>query len=459
MEIPVHFQPRPYQAEFLKNAPHYRFIVLEWARRSGKDLTGFAYAVTRMVQEPMGVIIIYPTKTQGYNSFWNNVENDGFRTIEHVPKELVASLYSTSDNMSMVLKNGSTLTLVGSTNNPESLRGANTKLYILPEFVDQPVGVLGILRPIVAANGGQILIQSTPKQDGISGGTFIKLLEAAEKDPTQYAQRVDATQYMSEAQLTQVRSDYITEYGNDFLYRQEFLLDEGQALATSYYGNFITKARDQKRIGNFPHNPALPVFVSYDLGLSDSTAMLFWQYEKKKLNLIDAYETHDVGDEALIKYIKAKPYNYGWHFLPHDGAKRDDKEAIARIQHWRNAGIVNASLLRKENKEDGIRRAIQLLTEPTTTINKATTTEFVRKLALYKRKFNQFTGDYEGPEHKSESHYADAWRYVNAAVEQGFRKDGTPYMTLPTKKKEPEPVLENEWGDSFQSDEDWATEF
>ena len=180
MEIPVHFQPRPYQAEFLKNAPHYRFIVLEWARRSGKDLTGFAYAVTRMVQEPMGVIIIYPTKTQGYNSFWNNVENDGFRTIEHVPKELVASLYSTSDNMSMVLKNGSTLTLVGSTNNPESLRGANTKLYILPEFVDQPVGVLGILRPIVAANGGQILIQSTPKQDGISGGTFINLLEAAE---------------------------------------------------------------------------------------------------------------------------------------------------------------------------------------------------------------------------------------------------------------------------------------
>ena len=448
MQVPAHFTPRPYQAEFLKNAPHYRILVLEWARRSGKDLTGFVYAITRMVQEPMGVMIVYPTKTQGYNSFWNNVENDGFRTIEHVPKEFIQNLYSTSDNMSMVLKNGSTLTLVGSSNNPESLRGQNTKLFILPEFVDQPVGVLGIIRPVVAANEGQILIQSTPKQDGISGGTFIKLLEAAEKDPTQYAQRIDARAYMSPEQLERVRQDYITEYGNDFLYRQEFLLDEGQALATSYYGNVITEARKSKRIGNYPHNPALPVYVNYDLGLADSTACLFWQYENKKLNIIDAYETHDIGDAALIKYIQSKPYNYGWHFLPHDGAKRDDADAIARIQKWRNAGVVNASLLRKESREDGIRRAITRLSDPTTTIHAPTTTEFLRKLALYKRQFNRFTGDYEGPEHKSESHYADAWRYVNAAIEQGFRPDGTPYRAVPTKTKEPEFIFEENWDKS-----------
>ena len=399
-----------------------------------------------MVQEPMGVVIIYPTKTQGYNSFWNNVEDDGFRTIEHVPKEFIASLYSTSDNMSMVLKNGSTLTLVGSANNPESLRGQNTKLFLLPEFVDQPVGVLGIIRPITAVNGGQIIIQSTPKQDGISGGTFIKLLEKAEKDPTQYGQRVDATHYMTPEKLEQTRQDYIAEYGNDFLFRQEFLLDEGQALATSYYGNTITKARGEKRIGNYPYKPSLPVYTSWDLGSGAGTiSMLFWQYHEKKLNIIDAFETHDNGDIALIKWLKSKPYNYGWHFFPHDGAKRDDADAIARVQKWRNEGIVNISLLRKEGKEDGIRRAVALLSLLTTTIHKPTTTEFVRKLAIYKRKFNQFTGDYEGPEHKSESHWADAFRYCNAAIEQGFRADGTPYMTIPTKKKEPEMVVTENW--------------
>lgn len=447
MEIPAHYKPRKYQSEFLKNAPNFRFIALEWARRSGKDLTTFAYATTRMVKEPMGVVIIYPTKTQGYNSFWNNVEDDGFRTIEHVPKDFIQSLYSTSDNMSMVLKNGSTVTLVGATNNPEALRGGNPKLFLIPEFADQPVGLLGIIRPIVAVNGGQIIIQGTPKQDGISGGTFVKLIDAAEKDPTQYASSIDATHYMTPEQLEQTRQDYIAEYGNDFLFRQEFLLDRGQSLATSYYGNIITAARTAKRIGIFPYKPAYPVFVNYDLGSgAGTTAGLFWQYINKRLNVIDAFESHDVGDAALIKFLQAKPYNYGWHFLPHDGAKADDKEAIARIQNWRNAGIVNASLLRKEAKEDGIRRAIARLTDPTTTIHQPTTTEFVRKLAIYKRKFNQFTGDYEGPEHKSESHYADTWRYVNAAIEQGFRADGTPYMTLPTKKKkEPELVSIENW--------------
>jgi hypothetical protein len=186
--------------------------------------------------------------------------------------------------------------------------------------------------------------------------------------------------------------------------------------------------------------------------------VLFWQYHKLKLNIIDSHETHDIGDEALIKFIKAKPYNYGWHFLPHDGAKKDDKEAIARIQNWRKLGIINSSLLRKENLEDGIRRAVERLADRATTIHQPTTTEFLRKLALYKRKFNQFTGDYEGPKHDSTSHYADNFRYVNAAIEQGFRADGTPYMTLPTEKKKPEPVDNDDWGENYQGDEDWSTE-
>jgi hypothetical protein len=145
-------------------------------------------------------------------------------------------------------------------------------------------------------------------------------------------------------------------------------------------------------------------------------------------------------------------------FLPHDGAKKDDGQAIARIQNWRKLGIVNSSLLRKESLEDGIRRAIQRLNQRTTTINVATTSEFLRKLALYKRKFNTFTGDYEGPKHDSTSHYADNFRYVNAAIEQGFRDDGTPYMTLLTDKKKQEPVENDDWGEDYQGDEDWSSQ-
>lgn len=93
-------------------------------------------------------------------------------------------------------KNGSTLTLLGATE-ADKLRGANGKLYIFSEFVDLPGAALDVIRPIVAVNGGQIIIQSTPKIDGISGGTFKMLFDRAlinwnNGPKTQYASLITA---------------------------------------------------------------------------------------------------------------------------------------------------------------------------------------------------------------------------------------------------------------------------
>lgn len=423
MEVPSHFTPREYQARFLWEARKYWFVVIEWARRAGKGLTTFVYAAQRMVEEPIGVVIIYPTAEQGYRSFWNNLENDGFKTIEHIPPQLRASFTSTKDSMSMVLKNGSTLDLLGANADPEKFRGNNVKLYILSEFVDIDSGILDIIEPIVIANGGQIVIESTPKQDGISGATFVKLLKAAESDPEQYASRVPATEYMSEQQLNRARQSCINKWGNDFMYRQEYLLDEGQALETSYYGNAISQKEKSGLIGDHPYDPNLPVYTSWDLGGGgDSTAGIFWQYHLCKLNIIDAYETHVVNDELLVNFCNSLPYagNYGWHFFPHDGSKRDS-DGIQRIAKLNALGLPNASLLTKRRKEAGLTDAIQLLAKPTVTADRvATRTKVFDKLQLYKRKWNHYTGDYEGPEHDTNSHIADAWRYCSDAVQQYF---------------------------------------
>lgn len=425
MEIPFHFTPRPYQARHLAAMRTHWFIVMEWARRAGKGLTTFAYAAQRMVEEPIGVMIIYPTAEQGYRSFWNNIENDGFRTIDHIPPELIKSKTSTKDSMSMVLYNGSTLDLVGANADPEKLRGNNIKLYILSEFVDIHSGVLSIIQPIVIANGGQIICESTPKQDGVSGSTFIKLLRAAEKDPKQLASRVPATEYMTEEQLEMARQQCITQYGNDFMYRQEYLLDEGQALETSYYGNIITAKKSKKLIGEHPYNSKYPVYTSWDLGGGgDSTAGIFWQYYDKKVTVIDAHETHVINDKLLVQYCNSLEYagNYGWHFFPHDGAQRDS-DGIQRIVKLQQLGLPNASLLRKRSKEAGLNDAIQLMVQNNVLINWETTGQdngFLEKLGLYKRKWNQYTGDYEGPDHNTASHYADAWRYVSDAIQQYF---------------------------------------
>ncbi len=427
MNVPVHFTPRDYQLETLENIRDKWLVVLEWARRAGKGLFCWIYAILRMVEEPIGVIIIYPTAEQGYNAFWTNIENDGFKTIEHIPKSLILRQTNSKDDMFIELKNGSTITLIGANANPEKLRGNNTKIYILSEFVDINSSVLGIITPIIIANGGQLILESTPKQDGVSGATFIKMRKAAEKDPKQYASKIPATRYMTAEQLEMAEKACITQYGNNFMYRQEYLLDEGVALATSYYGNILSAMEDDGRVGKHGYDKDYPVYTAWDLGMADSTAVWFWQYYDNELHIIDYYETHDIGDAPIVQLVLSKGYNCAWHFFPHDGSKRDS-DAIPRIQKIRDLGLPNSSLILRSSKEDGIKKTVEMLNKSTTTFHQPTTYMAIDKLKKYKRTFNAFTGDYEGPEHKSESHAADSLRYVVEAIDQSFSKTNGTFL-------------------------------
>lgn len=420
MQVPINFDPRPYQREALTALDMGCVLnVWCWARRGGKDFTAFGYAVKKMVEQPMNVVLVFPTKEQGMRSFWNNVENDGFKTIEHIPKSLIAR--QDNNNMRIVLKNGSVFEVMGATD-PDALRGANAKLYIFSEFVDIDSSALDVIRPIVAANGGQIILQSTPKIDGISGGTFKILYDRALKiwksgDKTQFASLITAKEYLSDEILEDLRQETIAKNGNDFFWRQEYLCDWGQASSTSYYGAVLMMLEDKGRIEQYPYDPAFPAFSAWDLGMSDSTAITMFQVPKGRPRIIDYHETHDIGTIPIVQFVQSKPYNFMWHFLPHDGSVRDS-DAIQRIHKMQDAGLINCSLLRREPVEDGIKRAVEQMAKAE--INEATTTELIRKLRLYKRKFNPLTGDYLGPEHKTESHAADSIRYMFAAIDQEF---------------------------------------
>jgi hypothetical protein len=418
MNIPVHFTPRSYQLKALKDLEAgVALSIWVWHRRSGKDLTAFSYAIKQMVKSPMNVVLVFPTKRQGKDGFWDNIENDGFKTLDHIPQEIIHRKDNTE--LKITLFNGSTFSLLGS-GDPDSLRGANGKLYIFSEFVDIPIGAYNVIKPIVALNNGQVILQSTPKIDGISGGTFRTRFDRALANPKHHASLVVATENLSAEALEELRQDCIAENGNDFMYRQEFLCDFGQASSTSYYGQLLRTMENNGRIGHHPYNKKFPLYTAWDLGMSDSTAVTFFQYYDKQARIIDSYETHDIGDSAHVNFLKTKPYHYTWHFFPHDGAVRDS-DAITRIEKIRELGLVNSSLLRREPVEDGIKRVVEEL--PKGTIHKINTLDLVRKLYMYKRKWNPLTGDYLGPEHKSESHISDSVRYMFTAIEQEFNKE------------------------------------
>ncbi len=429
LQIPLHYNPRDYQAEGLRALEMgVTFAVWCWSRRGGKDLTAFCYGIKKAVESPMNVVIVWPTKKQGYDNFWTAVDNDGIPILDRIPKGLIAKKSSTKDDMSITLINGSTITLLGATD-PDALRGANGKLYILSEFVDLPGGILGVIRPVVAVNGGQIIVQSTPKIDGTSGATFQNLFERAEKiwnkgNKTQFASLVTAHRYLSNEELENIRQEYIAEFGNDFLFRQEFLCDWGQTSQTSYYGELLMKLEESKKIGLFAYNDNYPVYTAWDLGMADSTAITFFQYylikDEPQVRIIDYYESNNLKTESHVRAVQAKPYNFGWHFFPHD-AKVRDSDAIERIEKIRELGLTNSSVLKREPKEDGIGRVVSQMAKAV--FHYPMTLNLIKKLKMYKRKWNGLTGDYEGPDHKTESHAADSIRYAFQAIEVEFNKE------------------------------------
>lgn len=425
MQIPAHrLPPRDYQPEIIVayNDPDIDELLLVIARRGGKTTHLFAEGIVPdLIKEVQTIVLVYPTAKMGFRNFWNNIEDDGFKTLEHLPKSLIARQSNSEDDMRIELINGSIFMCVGSTN-VEALRGANGKKYVFDEFADMPIEAVNVVAPIVENNGGKMIYMGTCKIDGINGETMRRMHFRFKKAVNKYTCYIKATHYMTAEQLEKSRQGYILRNGNDFKYRQEMLLDWGQSSASSYYGGIMSVKDKDGTIGEWAHNPAFPVFTAWDLGRADTMVIMFFQFFKGKPRIIDMHETQNFGLDTIIPFLQSKPYNYGWHWLPHDGTVASLNDNVSRIAYLHSKGITNASTLKREGVSIGIGRVKDWL--PKTLINAGMTGDLSRKIRIYKRKHNPLTGDYIGPDHKSESHIADALRYMFAAIALFFNEKG-----------------------------------
>lgn len=98
----------------------------------------------------------------------------------------------------------------------------------------------------------------------------------------------------------------------------------------------------ENRICKVPHDPNLPVYTSWDLGILDATAIWFFQIYGKEIRVIDHYEANDepLSHYARILDDKAREFGYKYekHFAPHDIAARDLSSGVSREQTMANLG-------------------------------------------------------------------------------------------------------------------------
>ncbi len=113
--------------------------------------------------------------------------------------------------------------------------------------------------------------------------------------------------------------------------QQEYPSTPDEAFATgnegSIYGRQIANLREQGRIGTeFVMNPDAPLYCSWDLGLSDHTAIWLIQIVGGEIYWLDHYSANQQGIDHFVHHIKKWEEMYGSieeHFLPHDAAHRD----------------------------------------------------------------------------------------------------------------------------------------
>ncbi len=175
INLPHNYKPRPYQLNILK-AWDSGVKRLLWVahRRSGKDKTVFANLPKKMLERVGTFYYFLPTYNQSRKVIWTGADKNGFRFLDHFPKEIVKDINQTE--MRIELVNGSILQMVGA-DNIDRIVGTNPIGVVFSEYSLMKEEVWNMIRPILAENGGWAIFIFTPRGTNHA----YKLLEKAKQ--------------------------------------------------------------------------------------------------------------------------------------------------------------------------------------------------------------------------------------------------------------------------------------
>lgn len=404
--VPLNWAPRPYQFplwKFLEDGG--KRAVAVWHRRAGKDLLSINWCAVSALTRPGLYWHLFPTYNQGRKIAWDGMTRDGRKFIDHFPKEMWEAVNNTE--MRLTLKNGSIYQVVG-TDNVDRLVGANPVGVVFSEYSLQDPRAWDYIRPILAENGGWALFIYTAR--GRNHG--YDLLNMARRNERWYQQvlTVEDTRAISADAVAEERDAGMPEE----MIQQEFYCSFDAPLVGSYYGNAMAKLLADGRLCSLPLEPRLEVHTAWDLGVSDSTAIVFYQKHGQEIRIIDYYEASGEGIAHYAKVLKEKDYVYGEHLAPHDIQVRELGSGKSRLEVARELGI-RFRVVPNLRIDDGIEAVRTTL--PKCWFDEKKCSHLIESLRQYRKDFDEKNKVFrDKPLHDWTSHPADAFRYMCVGI-------------------------------------------
>ena len=162
MQIPYNFQPRTYQLPVLQALDNgVKRAIIVWNRRAGKDKTCFNYTIRKAFERVGTYYYFLPEYSQAKRIIWENIDNDGFKMLDHIPKEITKSI--NHSDLKIELVNGSIIQLIGADTFKKSGVGANPVGVVFSEYSVTAPDAWGFVSPILAANDGWAIFNFTPR--------------------------------------------------------------------------------------------------------------------------------------------------------------------------------------------------------------------------------------------------------------------------------------------------------
>ena len=192
-----------------------------------------------------------PTYSHSKKVIWDNIDNDGFKMLDHIPEEIRKNTNATELKVELV--NGSIIQLIAADEFEKSGVGTNPVGVVFSEFSVTNSKAWDFIRPILRVNDGWAIFNFTPRGRNHAH----TLLQIAKDNPDTWFGEVLAvgdTGVLTEDQINQERREGMPETMVEQEYYCKFVEGAGQ---------FFKRIKQN----SYPQDRSLPEQGDFQLGV------------------------------------------------------------------------------------------------------------------------------------------------------------------------------------------------
>lgn len=400
--LPYLFESRPYQTHYEEAMQTHKRGIKVWHRRAGKDKSDWVAMISAADVTIGQYYYIFPTYSQGKKAIWEGRDKSGIAFLDHIPADRIE--IKNNSELKIVFKNGSLIRIVGS-DNIDALMGTNPIGCVFSEFSLQHPQAWDFIRPILRENGGWARFNFTPRGKNHAHELFQMAQQNSEWHVSLLS--IDDTSVLTPEDIDKERDSGMSED----LIQQEFYCSFTRGQEGSWYGKYLANVDNDGRITSVPYDPYALVDTFWDLGVGDSTAIIFAQRVAQEIHIIDYYEMHGEGLDHYARVIADRKYNYGTHYAPHDIRVRElASGARTRLEIARDLGL-NFDIVPDRSIYEGIELSRSIFSK--LWFDDVKCKQLLKCLLNYVKKYNEQYNVYsDQPLHNFASHAADAFRML-----------------------------------------------